>query len=161
MNFTQEEIINMIYCLGEGERNCLLASHIYSQRYPNSRHPRKEAFERLKERFERTGQVGYEKNERAKRVLNKENSMQVALSVVENPHVSTRDVSRDLGISQTSVSRILRKEKFHPFHVQVHQQLEPLDFGRRLDFCRWSLNKIEQPNFFSGVLFSPFIRMDW
>ena len=56
MNFSKEDMVKMIYCLGASEENCLLASRVYAQRYPDAeRHPNRLAFERLKERFERTG----------------------------------------------------------------------------------------------------------
>lgn len=63
MNFSQQELINMVYALGSSNQNSFLASRIYAQRFPNSeRYPNSYAFARLKERFERTGSVQYEKN---------------------------------------------------------------------------------------------------
>lgn len=59
MNFSQEELIDMVYSLGAGDRNPFLASRMYAQQFPERRHPRIETFEKLQERFERTGQVKY------------------------------------------------------------------------------------------------------
>lgn len=155
MNFNHEELVDMVYALGEGERNPMLASRIYCQRFPNRRHPTALAFERLKERFERTGHIYYEKKEREKRATLEENAFSILLSVVQNPHASTRTISNELDISQTSVSRTLRKHKFHPFHVQLVQELDAGDFQKRLEFSEWALNSFRQENtFFNYVLFS-------
>lgn len=145
----------MIYAIGEGEKNCLLASRIYAQRYPDSRKPRPPAFEKLKERFERTGKIGYDKEVRTKTVTNEENEFVVVATVVDRPHISQREISRELNISQASVGRILRKHKFHPYHVQLLQELDERDYQRRHDFCQWALAKRrEQFDFFDFVLFS-------
>ncbi|KAI4466231.1 mannose phospholipase lectin receptor related [Holotrichia oblita] len=73
MEFTKDQLIQMIYILGECERNPLLTSRIYQICYPNRRHPEPLALERLRDRFEATGHVEYKKEERAKPVGN-ENS---------------------------------------------------------------------------------------
>lgn len=93
MKYSRPELINMIYVIGECFGNCLLASRVYAQKFPNQRHPDVSTLQLLKERFYRTGSVDYEKKSRARTVLNDENSLNVILSVVENPEVSVRQVS--------------------------------------------------------------------
>jgi Helix-turn-helix domain (DUF4817) len=155
MNFSQEELIDMVYFLGAGDRNPFLASRMYAQQFPERRHPRIEAFQKLQEKFERTGQVKYEKKDREKRVTQEENELSVLLKVVENPHTSTRKISNELIVSQTSVSRTIRKFKFHPYHIQLVQELDQNDFQKRLQFSEWALEKLQQEyNFFDYVLFS-------
>nr|CAH7738505.1 unnamed protein product [Callosobruchus chinensis] len=89
------------------------------------------------DRFDRTGTVKYEKHERRKRVVNEDNGFYVLATVVEDPHSSPAKISHDLGIGQTSVKRILTKNKYHPYHVQLNQALEGQDFENRMDFCNW------------------------
>ncbi|KAK4885520.1 hypothetical protein RN001_001791 [Aquatica leii] len=104
MNFSKEELINMTYALGEAERNCLLASRIYEQKYPFARHPRSEAFEHLRERCEDTGNVKYKKRDVEQRtVTNDKNELTVLLSVEENPHVSVRQIAVQVDLSKTSI----------------------------------------------------------
>nr|CAI5821997.1 unnamed protein product [Callosobruchus analis] len=64
MNYTQEELVKMVYALGESHGNCLLATRIYAMNYLEKRHPQELCFRRLKERFECTGGVQYKKTER-------------------------------------------------------------------------------------------------
>ncbi|KAI4466260.1 hypothetical protein MML48_3g00001016 [Holotrichia oblita] len=98
MNFSREELINMIFVLGESNKNVLLAKRLYHQEFPD-RQPRTEAFEILLERFGRTGSMNNEKSNRTNTVLTDENEFDVLLSITENSHISTREMSRDLDIS--------------------------------------------------------------
>lgn len=154
--YSQEERVDMTFILGECFRNCLLASRVYAERYPDRPHPDKRAFEELLQTFCETGSVSYKKQTKEKCVVNNEdNEFLVLGSVVENPNVSSREISRQTGISQTSVCRILKKHKYHPYHIQLHQNLYGRDFQRRLDFCLWSLEKVgEEDDFFKFVLFT-------
>ncbi|KAJ8725439.1 hypothetical protein PYW08_003622 [Mythimna loreyi] len=50
---------------------------------------------------------------------------------------------------------ILKKNKFHPYHVTRVQTLQPRDYAARLRFCRQMLAKIEEdPQFFNKILWS-------
>lgn len=84
MNFQKDELIDMIFILGESDRNCLLASKIYAIRYPERRHPREESFRNVLNRFIETGNVKYNKQDRIKTVTNEENELSVLLAVTEN-----------------------------------------------------------------------------
>jgi hypothetical protein len=156
MNFNKDELVQMVYALGEGDRNCLLASRIYRQKFSENRQPSAKAFRRLKNRFEDTGNVFYKKKIfENKAVSNEENEMNVLLTLQENPYLSCRQMEAQLDISKSSVNRIVRKHKYHPYHISLHQDLHGNDFGNRMDFCNFVLHKINQdPMFLSYILFS-------
>ncbi|KAJ8912811.1 hypothetical protein NQ315_014394 [Exocentrus adspersus] len=87
--------------------------------------------------------------------LNEENALAISLAIVENPRISVRDISRDLGIKKSSVSKCIKQNKFHPYHFQLHQELIENDFERRIIFCQWAQNQIaENEDFFKFVLFT-------
>lgn len=146
----------MIFVLGQCDRNCLLSSRMYRARYPDrERHPRPEAFKKLLDRFLNTGSVNYQKEVRRKNVTNEENEFQVMTSLIDNPHTSLSELQQQLDISATSIRRIIKKNKFHPFHIQLHQELLERDFGARVDFCNWVQQKLREiPNFLDFILFS-------
>lgn len=155
MNFNKAELVDMTFVLGESDRNCFLANRIYKQRYPERRIPDVRSFQNLLDRFVETGNVEYKKkNERIKRVVNEENEFSVVLATVENPHISQREVSSLAGISRRSVGRILKTNKFHAYHIQMHQELSDDDFQKRLQFCNWARDKMQDVTFFSNVLFT-------
>jgi hypothetical protein len=155
MNFLTEEMVDMVYILGECHGNCLLATRLYKARYPERRQPTKRAVNKLRQRFDANGSVKYVPARKEKRVLTQENELSVLTAVVEDPHRSTSDVSKLLNISETSVRRILKNNKFHAYHIQLHQELNENDFNRRILFCQWMISKLDhEPNFLQYVLFS-------
>jgi hypothetical protein len=155
MNYSNEELVDMVYLIGECQRNCLLASRVYRERYPERRHPQQQCFERVKARFERSANANYEKTLRIHEVSNENNQFDVVAAVVENPHVSVRELSTEFNVSKSLAHKILLKHKFHPYHIQLQQHLTEQDFQLRLNFCNWAHGKDNNdPNFFNYVLFS-------
>lgn len=157
MNFTKDELVNMIFVLGECEKNCMLASRIYNAKYPERRPIREESFQRVLERFIDTGSVKYKKKKIENRnAVNDENALQVLLHLQENPHLSCRQIADQyIDISKSSVNRILKVNKFHPFHIELHQDLYGDDFQNRVTFCNILNEKINQnQNFLENILFS-------
>ena len=102
MNFSKEELIDMVFVLGNSEKNCLLASRMYAIQFPERRHPEPISFSRLLERFLETGSVDYKKEERIKTAANEENQLAVLLTVTENPDISLSRVGEEVGISESS-----------------------------------------------------------
>ncbi|KAL1505143.1 hypothetical protein ABEB36_004766 [Hypothenemus hampei] len=90
MNFSKDELVDMIFILGASDRNCLLATRLYGQSYPERRQPGKRVFQNLLDRFTRTGKVYYEKTERTKTTHSEENELTTLLKIVEDPHTSQR-----------------------------------------------------------------------
>lgn len=155
MALSKEEMIDMVLVLGECERNSLLAARVYGQRYPNRRHPRVESFSRVLQRFLTRGSVESGTRNYAQTVRTDENEFRVLASVEENPHVSIRDIARETEIGRMSVQRILKQHKYHPYHVQLHQELLPRDFAARTEFCQWAVERLAGgEDFFKYVLFT-------
>ncbi|EFN66312.1 hypothetical protein EAG_00126, partial [Camponotus floridanus] len=58
-------------------------------------------------------------------------------------------------VSKRSVLRILRRHKFHPYHLSLHQELHGMDFVNRVRFCQWAQQQIRNnESFFDNVLFT-------
>lgn len=155
MNYSREEMVDMIFILGECSRNSLLASRVYETTYPERRHPLEPAFSNLKDRFIETGKVQYKPHEVPARKMTEENEYRVMISLVEHPTTSTRELSNNLDISGTIVRRIVQKNKFHPYKIQLHQELLEDDFLNRVNFCEWSSFMLDNdPDFIRCLMFS-------
>lgn len=155
MNFPENELVDMIFIIGECTRNCTLAARVYHERYPDRRAPSTKSLKRLMNRFIETKAVKYEKQVREKAVLHEDNEHNVLTALVENPHRSLKDVGVLLNVPQSSVHRITKKNKFHPYHLHKEQTLLERDFQPRVEFCRWAANMIRgDQNFFNRVLFT-------
>lgn len=49
----------------------------------------------------------------------------------------------------------MRRQHQHPYHIHLHQALTQEDYNRRLEFCRWALQRYEEDEmFFSKILWS-------
>lgn len=73
-------------------------------------------------------------------------------TLLNSPKKSIRKLSQECDVSHASVSQILNIHKFHPYNVQLVQELHEDDTDRRIKFCEWML---EQPeNFSHSVMFS-------
>ncbi|ERL87439.1 hypothetical protein D910_04831 [Dendroctonus ponderosae] len=140
-NCPREERIDMIFTLRESHKNCLLASRVYVQKFPERNDPKPTVFKRLLHQFEETGSVNYKKN----------------------PNVGQNLISKSTNISQSLLIVFPELSKsFHPYNnnfyhykIQLCQELDGNDFENRTEFCMWVLDKVaENENFFENVLFS-------
>jgi hypothetical protein len=64
-----------------------------------------------------------------------ENIDAVQAAVVRNPRRSVRKIASSLGLGRRSVQRILLNLQFHPYKLQIVQELKPNDSVLRLQFC--------------------------
>jgi hypothetical protein len=49
----------------------------------------------------------------------------------------------------------LKKKKWHPYEMQLLQNLREVDPDRRMEFCEWVVNKVNSDTLFpSGILFT-------
>ena len=65
-----------------------------------------------------------------------------------------RELARRVGISQSSICRIVKENKFHRYHITLVQELKETDYPKRLNFCRFVLEQtILDQIFLENVLF--------
>lgn len=108
------------------------------------------------QRFEEIGSNKIRpKSGRPKTETSEERQMEVAQAFVEDPHLTLRKASLQLQINRMSIYRNLKIIKFHPYKIQLHQELNEDDPDRRLEFCKIMMGRIDQnPNFLSQIVFS-------
>lgn len=145
--------VNMLLVLGECRNNYREASNVFRQRYGVEKSHM--AFHRLERRVRTTGSVISRTRNRVKQIINEDNKVNILAAVNRNPHISQRQLERESNISRTSIRRLLKTEKFHPYHLVLHQELLPTDYDQRIRFCAWMRRAIEENNnFLFNVLFS-------
>ena len=129
MVFTNEEMVDMLLIYGECFQNAKQAEQRYAERFPERRHPTRPTFTNIVSRLRETGSLSPRKRIRNKTVTNEAAEVAVLAAVAINPHASSREMEREIGISRTSVLRILHRHQFHPFHISLHQALDGNDFA--------------------------------
>lgn len=132
--FTPNDYVDMLLIYGECRKNCREAERVYRQRFPDRPTPSYKSFSRVEEKM-RTGFFpNLKHSHHQKAVRTEENVVNVLAYVAVNPHVSIRTLARECNISRSTIQRILRENKFHPFKIHLVQGLRPTDFERRLEF---------------------------
>lgn len=155
MVFTNEEAFQMLMVLGECFQNFHAAARTYALRFPNLPAQCRKSFERLAKRVKECGNVQPPKKRTRRRPVRDENAPDILAAVELNPETSLRVLARDSGICRSSVSNILKDNKFHPYHISLHQELENEDFLKRTNFCNWIQNETNRDeNFPRKVLWS-------
>lgn len=107
MILTNQEAFDMIGTYFECMRNATVAARVYALQYPQRRHPNSRVFRRLLHRLRTAGNINLPVYRRRGRGRSEGNTINVLAYVQWNPHLSIRQISRDLGISRTTVHRIL------------------------------------------------------
>lgn len=66
-----------------------------------------------------------------------------------------REIARNLNLPQMKVCRILKNNRYKPYHFHVSQTLHPGDDVRRIDYCNWLRQQVgDNDNFLNTVLWS-------
>ena len=152
---SQQEKVEMVLIYGESRRDVKQAILVYAERFPNRRTPSRASFYRVIKQFSEEGSVQPKKRRRRRTATDEDREVAVLAAVNYDPHVSSRELATNAGMSKSSVLRILKRHKFHPYHVSLHQQLHGDDYVNRLTFCRWAQDRLRNNNnFFQLVLFS-------
>lgn len=168
--------ILMMYGYGDRKRTQEEVRLLFNNLYPDTPITQSTVSKILK-KFYATGTVAnLPKSGRPRTATNEDHKENVLLSVEEQPKNSLRNVGRDVGISHTSVQRILKNEKFHPYKVimlycsfndaylrifvffqqlQLIHELGDDDFDRRVEFCQEMIGRCDdKPDFPFNILFS-------
>ena len=73
----------------------------------------------------------------------------------ENENISTRRAENELGVSRRSIGRMLHDLHYHPYKIQLTQELGEEDFATRMEFSHSQLDIISrEPNFADRIFFS-------
>lgn len=85
-----------------------------------------------------------------------ENIAAVEASVANDPNQSISRRSQELGLSETTLWRILHKDLgLHPYKIKLTQELKPLDHMKRRTFSNWALDMMEEnEEFHRKIIFS-------
>jgi hypothetical protein len=155
--FTNAELADMHLMYGAAGGNGLRAARLYRERFPAREVPGHRFFISLHRRLRDTGSFQVNRmhlGRPGQRAV--ENEERVIEHFENHPRTSTRAAAQHLGVAHhANVWRILHNHRLHPFHFQRVQGLLPRDFGPRVQFSEWFLQKqAVEGNFSERVLFT-------
>ena len=142
---------------GTTDGNSREARRRYRELFPNRRLPNYETFAAVDRHMREYGICDVSRSGRPQLhgVTVEDNILQL---FDDGKTISTRCISASVGISQTSVRRLIRRQQLllvQPFHLQKVNDLLSADYPRRQQFCQWLLqqHKIDL-TFIRRVLFT-------
>lgn len=151
---SNEEKVEMILCYGESGRNIHQAVRLYNEKFPDMVVDRA-YMRRLVHKFTTTFSLGDAPRSGRPSTTTEEDEIEMLAQFSINPHSSIRMAASEVNISKSSIQRVLKKHKFHPYKIELHQELNEDDFDRRIQFCEQMLQKIQQnAEFISMICFS-------
>lgn len=65
-----------------------------------------------------------------------------------NPKTSCRQIGIEVNVCKSKVQRILKKHKYVPYKAKIVHHLHAGDADRRIIFCRWYLQKVQENRHF-------------
>lgn len=153
-NYDNEEAVLMLKILGQSEDNYRAAERLWRVRYPDRPPHSRHVFARLEKRLINKGivQPDHNKGKEIRRPVRDIRTVDILASVQTQPRDSLRRREKDSGISRSTIQRILKIAKFHPYRMILVHALQPGDLPQRLNFCNWALGQIRF--FYRKILFS-------
>jgi hypothetical protein len=150
--YSAADYVEMLLIYGGCGRNARAAARMYAQRFPNRNHANHKVILSVIARTIQTGHILPNRKETggAPRTVRTVENEEAILDASEEGTESIRKVAQELNISKTSVHRLMKTERRHPYHYT-----QPENYPARGEFCTWLLNLEENtPNFVSRLLFS-------
>jgi transposase len=105
---------------------------------PHSAIPANSTIKRLVDKFRVCGSISNKKHQRQRTVLTDEKVLEIQGDIIDNPNVSTRRLAQQVNVSHKTVYRAVRQYlKLFPYKVTVTHELLPADYEKRVYFCEW------------------------
>lgn len=157
VELTETERIKLLMMIGWGDRQRSLqdACSIFNETFPG-RNISKSTASRLLQKLNDTGSVrNRSKSGRRRTATNDDNALNVLINLYEEPKTSVPKLALYHNTSERSVRRILSTNNFHPYKVQLVQELNEDDPDRRMQFCQEMMDiNNRNVNFVNNIMFS-------
>ena len=136
MRLTEKERIEILIMLGTGDktRTQQQVCNLFNNKYPNREPISQGTVSKIEKKWRNIGIVKDIRRSGRPRVSD-EKKLDILLTVQENPHTSSTHMATDNNLHQSTVSKILKQQKLHPYKVQFIQELLDDDPDRRNEFC--------------------------
>lgn len=153
--YSNEELFEMLMLYSLCNRNAHETAREFQRTFPNSRHPSGRFISRLVQRMRERGSIHPVGGPGRPRLHSSDVEIDVLSYFYSHPHSSVRIAASEMNVPRTTVWRILRRNKMHPFSIHGLQGQESTDYQRRLDFCNWALNKEDaKPSFLKNIIWT-------
>lgn len=158
MELSDIDRINILIMRGYGDlkHSYQAVADLFNERFPNRPPISKNGVVTTVRRFEEHATLkDLPRSGRPKTATNEDMATDVLVTVMEEPHSTTRNLGTEFNISTYSVRNILKSNSYHPFKVHLVHELSGDDFDRRIEYCDTMMQKLDtDPNFVNNIVFS-------
>ena len=132
---TEKERIEILIMLGCGDkrRSQTEVCTLFNNKYPD-KNITQSAVSKIETKFWEDGNVR-DRPRLGRPKVPLDTRLDTLLALQENPHRTSRELALDNGISQRSVVKYLKLEKWHPYKLQLVHELSEDDPDHRIEFC--------------------------
>jgi transposase len=122
MALSKDERIEIILRVGSGSSRIVAAE--YNGHHPDRRPITHDTVTKLVAKFKKNGSVDDQRRSGRPRTAGTEECATMVLSALsKSPRKSSGRLSAETGISQSSIARIVKEQKWHPYKLQMRQHL--------------------------------------
>lgn len=144
----EERIFLVEHVFREGDKYSDLVKRKFSEKFPGTIVPHRNAVRTLIEKFQATGSVEDAERSGRPRKLNEQKLLDISDSMAQSPRKSMRKLAQQHDIGLATAHKAVRKElNLFPYKVMCVQELKPSDHDRRLNYCQWFKRFIDQNSF--------------
>lgn len=156
LGLTNEDYFNLIVTYGECGKVIDRTIRCFREKYPDRPEPTRDTLIRIIKNMKDHGSFVKSRKFKNCSVTKKEdNEINVLAYFRAHPAASIANASTDLGITKSSVFKILHNFNFHPYSIMPVQKLNVEDFIIRQEFCENFLLKMqENENFLSTIIWT-------
>jgi len=133
MVLTLQERVEIVFMYGENARSARATARQFNERHPGMNVSHNTVI-KLVSKFSETGSVANRKG-RENRVVDELAQTEVLGLLSIDPQTSIRKVAAETGLSYSSVRKVTKIHKWHPYKVKILHELHEDDFDRRIQFC--------------------------
>lgn len=129
-------------------KNASLVRRAWRTKFKNLPAPSISTIHYINNKFNKTGSVVYIQHKHAKPTAKREDSKnRLKIIISEDPTLSIRKLSVELGVSYNLTRDILRVDlRLKPYKYGEKHELKHQDYQKRLDFAHWFLKKPKNAN---------------
>lgn len=162
-NYTPIERFKIVELYIENQKSIILTQRKFRAKFPRRNAPDPKTIRALYSKFKSSGSVrDVLRPIIARRARSNTNITIVQDLMAEEPNVSNRRRAQVLGISTSSMRRILRFDlRAFPYKMQIVQQLKPEDYPRRLQYGKTMRDMAQsEDDFWSKIIMSDEAHFD-
>ena len=153
---TKEQRIFLVKQWWTSGKNFRAVNGAFRNEFPDKKMPTRQAIYKLVNKFDDTGSVENSfRSGRPTTVRTEENMQIVSETFARNPRISQRRASLELGLSRSSLQRLMQDLNLRPYKPRLLHALNEDDPDRRMEFCEWILNSTqEDPTLLDRILWT-------